>query len=110
MILMIFSIVTALAFTGAAAANAFNFGGTANNFQDWGYTQKWRFITAAMEVAGAVLILAPRTRSAGLVLLGVIMIGALITLLRKHAGWGHLAPAIGFISLLIADSILVYSR
>jgi hypothetical protein len=54
------SIVTALAFTAAAAANAFDLGGTAKNFA---------------------------------------------TLVRFRAGWSHLAPALGFGLLLIAESV-----
>ena len=100
-------VVTALAFTGAAAANAFDLGGTAQNFRDWGFPRWSRFVTAFLEVAGAAMIIAPRTRDVGLALLGVVMVGAVVTLLRVRAGWSHLAPALGFCLLLIAGSVAV---
>lgn len=43
----ILSVVTAVAFTGAAAANAFDLGGTAQSFRDWGYPSGARFAVAA---------------------------------------------------------------
>lgn len=104
---MILSIVTALAFTGAGVANAFDLGGTAESFREWGYPQGWRFITAFMEIAGAAMILEPRMQEVGLALLGAVIIGAVLTLLRVRAGWRHLAPAIGFGLLLIADGASV---
>ncbi len=104
---MILSIMTALAFTAAAAANAFDLGGTAKNFDDWGYPRAWRFITAILEVAGAAMLIDPRTRGAGVALLGLVIVGAVLTLLRARAGWRHLAPAIGFGLLLIADSVSI---
>ena len=104
---MALSIVTALAFTGAAAANALDLGGTAKSFNDWGYPPAWRFITAVLEIAGAAMIIEPRTREVGLALLGLVLAGALLTLLRARAGWRHLAPAVGFGLLLVAESLSV---
>jgi len=99
------SIVTALAFTAAAAANAFDLGGTAKNFRDWGYPRAWRFITALLELAGAAMIVVPQTRPAGVALLGAVILGAVATLVRFRAGWSHLAPALGFGLLLISESV-----
>lgn len=104
---LILSIMTALAFTGAGAANAFDLGGTAKSFDEWGYPRAWRFATAILEVAGAAMLIEPRTRGAGVALLGLVIIGALLTLLRARAGWRHLAPAIGFGLLLIAEGASV---
>ncbi len=102
----ILSIVTALAFTGAAAANAFDWGGTAQSFCDWGYPRQWRFVTAAIEVAGAAMLIVPETRAAGMVLLGAVIVGAILTLLRVRAGAAHLAPTIGFAVLLAAAGVV----
>ncbi len=104
---LILSIITALAFTGAGVANALDLGGTAKSFNDWGYPRALRFITAVLEVAGAAMLIEPRTREAGVALLGLVIVGALLTLLRARAGWRHLAPAIGFGLLLIAESVSV---
>jgi len=37
----------------------------------------------------------------------LVIVGALLTLLRARAGWRHLAPAIGFGLLLVAESVSV---
>ena len=66
---LILSIMTALAFTGAGAANAFDLGGTAKSFDEWGYPRAWRFVTAILEVAGAAMLVEPRTREVGVALL-----------------------------------------
>ncbi len=83
---IVLSVITALAFTGAAAANAFDLGGTAKSFRDWGYPPAWRFVTAFLEIAGAALVVEPRTRPFGVALLGAVMVGALVTLARVRAG------------------------
>jgi uncharacterized membrane protein YphA (DoxX/SURF4 family) len=101
------STVTALAFTAAAAANAFDLGGTAKNFRDWGYPRVWRFVTALLEVAGAAMIVVPQTRQAGVALLGLVIVAAIATIVRVRAGWSHLVPALGFGLLLIAESLSV---
>jgi len=62
---LILSIITALAFTGAGVANALDLGGTAESFDDWGYPRALRFITAVLEVAGAAMLIEPRTWKAG---------------------------------------------
>ena len=82
----VLSIMTALAFTGAGVANAFDLGGTAKSFDDWGYPRAWQFVTAILEVAGAAMLIEPQTRGAGGALLGLVIVGALLTLLRAHAG------------------------
>jgi hypothetical protein len=38
-------------------------------------------------------------------LLGAVIVGAVATLVRFRAGWSHLAPALGFGLLLIAESV-----
>jgi hypothetical protein len=101
------SVMTALAFTAAAAANAFDLGGAAKSFRDWGYPRGWRFVTALLELAGAAMIAVPQTRPAGVALLGAVIVGAIATLVRFRAGWSHLAPALGFALLLIAESVSV---
>lgn len=86
--------------------NAFDLGGTAKSLDGWGYPRAWRFVTAILEVAGAVMLFEPQTREADLVLLGLVIIGALLTLLRARAEWRHPEPAIGFGLLLVAHFIL----
>ena len=50
---------------------------------------------------------APQTRPFGVALLWAVMVGAIVTLVRVRAGRSHLAPALGFVLLLIAESVSV---
>jgi uncharacterized membrane protein YphA (DoxX/SURF4 family) len=48
-------------------------------FADWGYPSWFRFVVGADELVGAVLLLIPRRRFLGSALLGVILVGAILT-------------------------------
>ena len=56
-------------------------------------------MTGLLEIAVAVLILAPNTRSIGLALGTVVIVAAIITVLR-HRERSHLPPLVGFLALL----------
>jgi uncharacterized membrane protein YphA (DoxX/SURF4 family) len=49
------------------------------NFARWGYPGWFMYVTGAMEVLGAILILLPKTRFYGAALLIATMIGAIAT-------------------------------
>jgi uncharacterized membrane protein YphA (DoxX/SURF4 family) len=57
------------------------FAGTpySERFVDWGYPSWFRFVVGSGEIAGAVLLLVPRRRFLGAALLGVILVGAVLT-------------------------------
>ena len=64
-----------------------NFVGPASirqEYAQWGYHPSFRFVTAALEGAAFVLIMNSSTRSIGLVLSALIMLGAIGTLFRAH--------------------------
>ena len=48
-------------------------------FADWGYPSWFRFVVGSGEVVGVVLLLVPRRRFLGAALLGVILVGAILT-------------------------------
>jgi putative oxidoreductase len=70
-----------------------------------GFGQWFRYVTGILELTGAVLIMVPKTRSAGAALLATIMLGALIA----HLFILHVPPtAPGVLCLL--SVLVVWAR
>ena len=89
----------ALAFTGAGIGNAVGGAAIQAQFKRWGYPAWWNFVTSALEVLDAVLIVLPETRIFGLVLGAVVMIAATATIISRRE-YKHLPPCMVFLALI----------
>ena len=99
----------ALAFIGAGIGNAAGGAAIQAQFQRWGYPAWWNFVTAAVEVLDAVLIVFPETRILGLALGAVVMIAATGTVIWRRE-YKHLLPCAVFTVLIGINLALVAAR
>jgi putative oxidoreductase len=74
-------------------------------FQAIGIGQWFRYLTGSLEVAGAILLLIPRTSGLGALLLAGVMAGAIITHLFIVGG----SPLMAII-LLVVTTIVAWGR
>ena len=96
----------AFAFTGAGIFNAMGGAAVQARFQRWGYPAWWNFITAALEMLGAALIVLPETRIWGLALGTMVLIAALATLIWRRE-YMHLPPGVALAALIGIELALV---
>ncbi|MBR1283617.1 DoxX family protein [Bradyrhizobium sp. AUGA SZCCT0177] len=95
----------ALAFAGAGVAKLYGLPMLVEEFQHIGLGQWFRYLTGALEVLGAILILAPSLAAFGAVLLICIMIGATVTHLFVIGG-----SAVPALVLLALSAIVAYAK
>lgn len=74
----VLSVVLTLAFLAAAGAKLAGVPMMVANFDKIGLGQWFRYVTAILEIVGAVALWIPRARFQGAVLLAIIMIGAVV--------------------------------
>ena len=98
-------VLLALAFLGASSVKLMGQSEMVGLFEAVGIGQWFRYVTGILELAGAVLIVVPKTRSVGAALLVAIMLGAIAT----HLFILHSAP-IGPLVLLLLSSFVVWGR
>jgi phosphatidylserine synthase len=96
------AIIVAALFAIAGVINLARPGPVKRDFARWGYPAWFQLLCGALELLSAVLILGQQTRIIGFMLSGIIMIGALFTLLRHREPFQHLAPALVFSALIVA--------
>jgi hypothetical protein len=96
----------AVAFIGAGIANAAGGAAIQAQFQRWGYPAWWNFVTAALEVFDAALIVFPETRIFGLALGAVVMIAATGTVIWRRE-YKHLLACLVFVALVGINIALV---
>ncbi len=102
----ILAIVLTLLFAVAGVINLAGLGPVKRDFARWGYPTWVRLLCGTLEISSAGFLLGQQTRLLGLALAGVVMIGALFTLLRNREPFRHLAPALIFSALVVLCAAL----
>jgi hypothetical protein len=96
----------AFAFAGAGLFNAIGGAAVQAQFLRWGYPAWWNFITAALEMLSAALIVPPETRIWGLALGAMVLIAAIATVTWRRE-YMHLPPGVALAALIGIELALV---
>jgi putative oxidoreductase len=99
--LWVVQILLALAFIGAASGKLLGNPDMVGLYEVIGIGQWFRYVTGLLELTGAILIVVPRTKFFGAALLGMIMVGAVLT----HLLILHTAPTAPAVLLLLAGIV-----
>ena len=99
----------ALAFVAAGLANALGGADVKTQFVRWGYPAWWNLVTAALEILGAALIVAPETRLWGLAFEGTVLIAAMATVAWRQE-YKHLLPAAALSALIGGEWALIVAQ
>jgi putative oxidoreductase len=95
-------VLLALAFLGASSGKLLGKPEMVGLFDAIGIGQWFRYVTGLLELAGAVLIVVPKTRSIGAGVLSGVMVGAIAT----HLFVLHNAPTAPLVLLLLAGFVV----
>jgi hypothetical protein len=96
----------AFAFAGAGLFNAIGGAAVQAQFLRWGYPAWWNFVTAALELLSAALIVLPETRIWGLALGATVLIAATATVTWRRE-YKHLTPVVALAALIGIELALV---
>ena len=99
--LWVLQALLALAFVGAASGKLAGKPEMVALFEAVGVGQWFRYVTGLLELAGAILIVVPRTKFFGAALLSVVMVGAVLT----HVFILRNAPTAPAVLLLLAGVV-----
>src|SRR3984893_13577061 len=99
--LWVLQALLALAFVGAASGKLLGKPEMVALFDAVGVGQWFRYVTGLMELAGALLIVIPRTKFFGAALLSLVMVGAVLT----HLFILHNAPTAPAVLLVLAGIV-----
>jgi len=100
--LWIAQLFLALAFVGAASGKLLGAPQMVGLYDTIGIGQWFRYVTGLLEVAGVVLVVVPRTKAFGAVLLAVVMVGAVLT----HLFILHNAPTAPAVLFVLAGTVV----
>ena len=99
--LWVVQILLALPFIGAASGKLLGNPDMVGLYEAIGIGQWFRSVTGLLELTGAILIVIPRTKFFGAALLGMIMVGAVLT----HLFILHIAPTAPAVLFLLAGIV-----
>ena len=86
---MILKVLISLIFVSAAVQKLT--GKVAPNWERWGYSRQFMYATGIAELFGLALFWLPGFELIGVAGLGLVILGALATLIRYREGLSHLA-------------------
>jgi DoxX-like family len=98
---VILKLLVSAIFAGAAVQKFT--GKVAPNWDRWGYSRQFMYATGIAEVAALVLFWWPGLELVGAGSLGVVLLGALATLIRHREGPSHIALTALSLLLVLAQ-------
>jgi putative oxidoreductase len=105
LILWCVQVLLALAFLAPSSLKLMGAPVMVELFKAVGFGQWLRYLTGILELTGVVLIVVPKTRSIGAVLLATVMLGAIVA----HLFILHTVPTMPVVNLLLS-SVVVWGR
>jgi putative oxidoreductase len=99
--LWVITVLCSLMFLFAGAVKFVDAAKASEQFAQLGYPDWFRILIAVLEIAGAIVLLIPRLAWVGSGVLGVIMVGAVVSLVHVGAYTEAPVPAVVFVVLLV---------
>ena len=99
---MILKLLISLIFV-SAAMQKFT-GKVAPSWERWGYSRRFMYATGIAEVVALALFWSPGLEAVGAAALGLVLLGALATLIQHREGASHLAFTAVTLLLVIVQS------
>ena len=99
---MILKLLISLIFV-SAAVQKFT-GKVAPNWERWGYSRRFMYATGIAELGAVAIYWLPGLELVGAVSLGLVLLGALATLVRHREGRSHIALPVLTLLLVVAQS------
>jgi hypothetical protein len=97
---MILKLLISLIFVGAAVQKFT--GKVAPNWNRWGYSRQFMYATGIAELVALALFWWPGLELVGSAGLGLVLLGALATLIRQREGLSHIAfPSLTLVLVLV---------
>ena len=101
---MILKLLISLIFLSAAVQKLT--GKVAPNWDHWGYSRQFMYATGIAELVGLALFWWPGLELVGVAGLGLVILGALATLIRHREGLSHIAFTTLTLLLVMVQSYL----